>query len=197
MESSKASRTHRKLGRHAGGESAMERVRTVADFGTSTVLNASLPNARCVRLRVCQEVAKIPRSNGPACSFGGTPRGEDETVERAAPESLPKFPVAFNCPVRQEGTDLPGLCLHRLNTLLKGHDGVSVLGAVSGRTTDASTLGANPLARRRSSASSVQLANYDTRETGRRDDPEQVAPSRRRQFTKAARRKPALLHGHR
>ena len=81
MESSRASRAHRKLGRHAGRESATDRAHTVADFSTSTVPNASLPNARHVRLRVGQEVAKGPRWNGPACSLGGTPRGEDDTAK--------------------------------------------------------------------------------------------------------------------
>ena len=97
MESSKASRTHRELGRHAGGESATERARKVADLGALTVPNTSFPH---VRLRVRQEVAKVPRGNVPACPFGGTPREEDDTAERAAAAG-----VAAGVP---GGAQLPG-----------------------------------------------------------------------------------------
>ena len=92
---------------------------------------------------------------------------------RLQPESLPDFLAALSCRRGREGTDLPGLRLHRMNELLKAYGGGSVPSQSPTVKTDASPSGADRLARRRSSAKSVQVANQDLRQAGRRDDSEQ------------------------
>ena len=75
------------------------------------------------------------------------------------PGSLPDFLAALSCRRGREGTDLPGLRLHRLNELLKTCGGGSVPVSVLARKTDASPSGADLLARRCTSTKSGQVAN--------------------------------------
>ena len=91
---------------------------------------------------------------------------------RLQPESLPELLAALGCRQGWEGTDLPGTRLRRLNELLTGYDEGLVPDSVSGRKTDASPSGGEFLARSRSSAKSLQAANYDMRQAGCGDNSE-------------------------
>ena len=112
--------------------------------------------------------------------------------EPREPESPSELLAALSCRAGRDGTDLPELRLSRLNTLLKGYDGVSALVPVSDREHRCVVLGSE------SSRATAFLGIVSTSGELRHARgtpvaiPSRCAPIRRSQFTKAARRRSAL-----